>query len=407
MTSSRVPVLLCIVLLVGGPVFACKYSVRDVAFVNLGDAPYRLYVLIDAKTPADVRRHIATAAPATLLDTNIGHEIVEVDRSREHPASRRAATLGVSAPALLLLASDDRALTLPLCDADGRHTEDSVWDALRAVTTSTARSEIMKHCLTHHSIVLLVGGSDEAAWTRAGRLAVDAVREIEQGLADLPKPMKHGPQVLTITAAQRSSERVLLWSLGIEDLESADTFIVPLMGRGRRLGPSFRVPGATVMELTENLAVAGQDCECGLDRSWMQGAMIPHSWSMEEDARALEVLGFDPGDPMVRSEMARILSRGGKKIEQRAESRETREFTYGEVDVEIADEAEQAIQRSIDNSFRDHPRVDVNRTIFDLDDRPIGPERKWQTYAPALIVVAVLLIAGGLVVVFVRGRPKR
>ena len=168
--ASRSYALLCMLAGLAAwavPAEACKYSVRDVAFVSLGDAPYRLYLLLDESTGADTRGHLEVAAPATLLDANIVHEIVHVEQQAEHTASRLAKSMGLELPALLFLAADDRTLSLPLCDDQGSHTEDSVWDALRAVVTSSARSEIMEHCLIHHSIVLLIEGSDRDAARRA------------------------------------------------------------------------------------------------------------------------------------------------------------------------------------------------------------------------------------------------
>jgi len=62
--------------------------------------------------------------------------------------------------------------------------------------------------------------------------------------------------------------------------------------------------------LQEALAVVGQDCECGLDRVWMQGESFPLSWGRAERTAAYAALGFDPDNPQIKGEISRIISRG-------------------------------------------------------------------------------------------------
>jgi hypothetical protein len=38
--------------------------------------------------------------------------------------------------------------------------------------------------------------------------------------------------------------------------------------------------------------------------------MIPHAWSPTDEAEAVAALGFDPGNPLVKAEISRILARG-------------------------------------------------------------------------------------------------
>jgi hypothetical protein len=56
----------------------------------------------------------------------------------------------------------------------------------------------------------------------------------------------------------------------------------------------------------------GLNCECGLDRKWMQGTMIPQKWDEDVQKQFADQLGFDPESPAIRIEMSQILSKGGK-----------------------------------------------------------------------------------------------
>jgi len=131
---------------------------------------------------------------------------------------------------------------------------------------------------------------------------------------------------------RRSQELVLLWSLGVDDPNDEDTIIAPTMGRMRRLGDPLIVPGAASSDLEARLGLVGLDCECGLDRKWMQGVMVPHDWTTDDEAKALAVLGFDPGNPLVVAEIQRILSRGGAE-EGRGGDELGRSAQYEEVTV--------------------------------------------------------------------------
>ncbi len=55
---------------------ACRFNVRDVGFVDLGSAPYRLFVFLpDATTKAE-RESLQSIAYATYLDSNVKAEMV-------------------------------------------------------------------------------------------------------------------------------------------------------------------------------------------------------------------------------------------------------------------------------------------------------------------------------------------
>jgi hypothetical protein len=64
-------------------------------------------------------------------------------------------------------------------------------------------------------------------------------------------------------------------------------------------------------KLADLLCLAGASCECGLDRSWMQGPMIPLAWTRQDQARIAAELGFDPESPLVALEMRQILAQAG------------------------------------------------------------------------------------------------
>jgi hypothetical protein len=138
----------------------------------------------------------------------------------------------------------------------------------------------------------------------------DAIKAITPLLPQMPKPVEHPPEVVVVPAKRIAAESVLLWSLGLDAEPVPEPQAVVLMGRGRRVGQPLRGGLVTRSELQEALAVVGQDCECGLDRVWMQGERFPLSWGRAERTAAYAALGFDPDNPQVKGEISRIISRG-------------------------------------------------------------------------------------------------
>ena len=61
------------------------------------------------------------------------------------------------------------------------------------------------------------------------------------------------------------------------------------------------------------MSIIGADCECGLDRKWMLGYQVPLDWPKDIRQGLSDRLGFDVDNPMVLTEMSRILA-----IENRA-----------------------------------------------------------------------------------------
>ena len=71
--------ILLFLLLGPGEVFACRYNVRDVAFVDFGRYPYRLYGFVNKDTPLEIKTSFEQIAYSALLDTNVVFELIDID----------------------------------------------------------------------------------------------------------------------------------------------------------------------------------------------------------------------------------------------------------------------------------------------------------------------------------------
>ncbi|MBN1345121.1 MAG: hypothetical protein JXQ73_20675 [Phycisphaerae bacterium] len=288
--------------------WACKYTVRDVGFIDLGATVYRACLITGDDTPKAWLELIEQASYVTLLDSNVRFEIVNADRDKGHDAVARLSELGItSLPALVLLSPEGKALRL----AEGLPTKtdrQAAWALLERAVVSPLRGEIVKVLPEAYCLVLLIDGSDAKQNERAAAAVQATVKEITGAMDQLPKEIKNPPGMIRLPSERRSQEGVLLWSLGLETGVLEEPAVVVLYGRGRWIGPKFRGAGIVQGSLTDLVALVGASCECGLDRRQMLGVMVPLRWDEATQTASVKNLGFDPENPMVKMEVSQILA---------------------------------------------------------------------------------------------------
>jgi hypothetical protein len=324
-------VALLALLLVPAGAWACAYNVRDVGFVDLDRQPYRLYAFIDGTTPEPVAAAFGQAAYSLFLESNVHVELVHLGETPLHAAKPLLEQAGVTTlPAAIVTtpAGDARNVPLP---AD----PEAIRPALEQLLVSPKRNELMNLALAHYAVVLLVEGTDAAANARAESAITEANRQMGTRMAMLPKKVERPPVLTTLTRAEIAQEAWTLWALGM-DPESAVPQAVVLYGKVRRLGPNLTGDAITAEQVGMYLNVIGADCECGLDRSWMQGTMLPVAWDEARRAEAAKALQFDPEDPMVKMEISMALSKSAHS-DPSAPAPSLSSITYGYQETTVGD----------------------------------------------------------------------
>ncbi|MDP7050034.1 MAG: hypothetical protein QF721_11315 [Verrucomicrobiota bacterium] len=379
---------------------ACRYTVRDVGFADLGSEQYTFFCFIDGQVPAGQADRLGQASSVLLSDANVRYELVDLAKG-DPPQAKRLAKRTPGVPVGLLQSPDgklDRTIQFPTATPDNPE-----WAFLSSVVVSPAREELIKKLIPAYAVILFVEGSD-AAQTKRAREAVDgAIKAITPLLPEMPKPVDHPPEVVVVSAKRMADESVLLWSLGLDDRAVPEPQAIVLMGRGRRVGQPLRGGLITRTALQEALAVVGQDCECGLDRVWMQGESFPLSWGREDRTAAYAALGFDPDNPQVKAEMSRIISRGPNSrpsgVTQTASSNfDQLALGYSEELIEFEPEPQPPAPVP--------PTEPELKAVVEseIEEEPSKPQAVAQTISRTLILMAVAtLVGGGLILLRSRG----
>ena len=95
--------------------------------------------------------------------------------------------------------------------------------------------------------------------------------------------------------------------MGVEEIpEKPVAFVV--YGKGRIMGELINYESIALGDVFKLLSIIGADCECGLDRKWLFGYQVPLNWPKQTRQDLSNTLGFDVDNPMVLTEMSRILA---------------------------------------------------------------------------------------------------
>lgn len=316
--SLSLALSLLLALFLPTPAAACRYSVRDTGFVDLGTAPYRLILTLspEAAALADLYRQ---AAAGSFIDANV-----------EFAGETGAAGMP---PELTLRDATGRALPLgggvPL-----PRDRAAVNALLESAVMSPRRADILRETLRAYAVIVFVESTDADANERVRNALAAAVNGVARLMPSMPKPVEVPPQIITVPVTEQGGEAVLLWGLGLEPRLDAEPRVAIVYGRGRRIGSPLEGPLITRTAVQERLVMLGQDCECDLDRAWLQGPVLPGRWDQELQQLASRLLGFDPENPLVRTEVSRIVLRGEGEGQQR-QRRPTSALSLGYVEESV------------------------------------------------------------------------
>jgi len=296
--------LLWIVLSLSPCSHACRYTVREIGFSQAQAIPYRLVLPMPDTFSADLLAEAKKISQTALADANITAEIVRqgvLDSLLLFPDNP-----AVEKDKALLISPLGQWLSHPF-SIDSTSWKSKLWELLDWACLSPLRKEINDHLGRAYCVVLLLQSDEEGENARSKARAMGSIEEIIKIMPNLPKPISQPPVLLEVNRQRQKQERLLLWSLGADTVATYPRAAV-IYGRVRRLGPILQQETFTEANLVNLLALIGADCECGLDRSWILGVMLPSRWGDRMQQAIANELGFDVENPSVRMEMEQILT---------------------------------------------------------------------------------------------------
>lgn len=290
-----------------GEPLACRYNVRETGFVDLGTESYRLICFSDSQVAEKQITQLESLAKESLAENSVPFEFVLVDRSSDHPATDYwLPAENPELPSLVLVSPLGHSFWIgPV--GEGGVSSGLFRSTLRDIISSPVRSKIAEELATALGVVLVIEGKDGAANRGVRQLVFDAIQTVESELEYFPKPVNRGPVLISLPMDEATSDRFLLWSLNIGTGDLGKPIVVILYGKGRWIGPVMVGEEITFDLVSRLLFIVGADCECGLSPRLIRGTGIPLLWDRRLRNVVAEDLGFDPDNPLVRMEVAKIL----------------------------------------------------------------------------------------------------
>jgi hypothetical protein len=275
-------------------VTACRFTVREIGFSTLSQDIYSL-VIVDANAIAtDVQwRHIRER----LKDSNIRLQVLHPED--DHPFVKHIKREELTFPAKVLIGPDDKLLIL---------SDYSLAEVLEFVLDSPIRQRLRGELPQLFAAIVVVEGDEAATNQEAMQYLTNDCERIENAMPHMPKEVRYGPIIIKLKREDVIQEKVLLWSLGLDDAPEEPVALV-IYGRGRFMGERVNVASIRQGHVYNLLSMIGADCECGLDKKWMLGHQLPLLWSAQTRKQLSEEVGFDVDNPMILAEMSRILAK--------------------------------------------------------------------------------------------------
>lgn len=319
---------LCLFLL--SKVSACEYNVRDIGFVTIELRSYYLYFYIQDDTPQGFIQTIKQTSLTIFEETNVTSEIINVTRQKDHPAMEYCRFWELqSFPAAILVSPDGRSLGLPISTSSKSFSEISE-DFSEGIVSSPVREEIRERIVQAYCIILLFEGNNAAENNKIHAELSGAVQKIGGMMKQLPKRIEEPPFITRIPQESFVREKILLWSLNLSEQEINKPQTMIIYGRGRQFGPALIGDQITQREMVNILGMIGLSCECGLDRKWMLGTLLPLRWEQKIQSEVVDHLGFDAENPMVRMEVSQIVSFNRDRVFDYKNEQERVANSYGE-----------------------------------------------------------------------------
>ena len=316
-------------LLPTGITWACRYTVRDIGFVELRGAEYSLVLSEGGDTTQATASFRLPDGWAESLAGELGGSNLRWQwGASQEPGSRLALELnGARAVTATLVDRQGRQLDLGLWHRRGRDesadAEDDLAGLLRLLFSPT-RERMSREGIGAFAHLVVIEGTDPELNERAWAIALEAGAAIRKIEPMLPRPIAFPVRVERIDRSQRLGDPVFEWSLGGEPVREdvVDSPRAPMLavvyGRGRLAGPAMVGDAIGIHETLAQLALVGESCECETDRRWVEERILPHRWTGGDRQQASASLGFDPESPLVRAEMIRIVSQGVRDAAARA-----------------------------------------------------------------------------------------
>ncbi len=263
--------------------FACRFTIREIGYTRLNIETYLIRLEADTAKNSELVQEFKNLAYAYSINTNINYQI-------SHTSGKLPEIRCTNSRGDVIMKKD--AVTL-----SGIHA------FFKELLYSPLQQTIYSQIGNTFAFVVVFNDDEKV------NVVVDSALEQFKKIApNLDKKVDEHILKIVIPANRRDKEEFVLRSMGIE-LEDDNPAVVVIYGRGRLTDTPLTGNSITIHNLLNQLVTLGSDCECGIDLSPLLQLAIPFNWDQRMGQDVTDMLGIDVENPMILTEMGRILSK--------------------------------------------------------------------------------------------------
>lgn len=265
-------------------IFACRFTIREIGYTRLNIESYLVRLDVDTTKYSELTADFRNLAYAYSINSNINYQIT-------HTAGKVPEVRCTNSSGDVIIQREEIAL-------NGIHT------FFKELLYSPLQQTIYSQIGNTFAYVVVFGGSSK----QIEGVVDGALKQFEKIAPNLDKKVDEQILKIVLSNSKVGEETVVLRSMGI-DTNSGEPAVVVIYGRGRLTDKPLTGDRITKHNLLNQLVTLGTDCECGIDLSPLLQRAIPFNWNDQMSQDVADMLDIDVENPMVLTEMGRILSK--------------------------------------------------------------------------------------------------
>ncbi len=268
------------------PVFACRFTIREIGYTPLQLQTYIMQFDVDTVTRKDLFNEFLLVAEDHSATTNIRYRITQKEGSHKAQIALKN-TKGITLAKTTLTSPGE------------------IEAFYREVLFSPLQRTLDRQIGNVFAfLVCFYAPGDKETDSRVEK----ALEQFRKLAPTLDKSVSEEIMKIVFPAADRKKERIILRAAGLDPAEQTPVVMI-LYGRGRLTDKPLKGEEITKDNILNQLVMLGTDCECGIDLSPLLARAIPLQWTDRMGQATTNMLGIDVGNPMVLSEMTKILAK--------------------------------------------------------------------------------------------------
>ncbi len=264
--------------------FACRFTIREIGYTRLNIETYLIRLEADTAKNSRLVGDFKNLAYAYSINANINYQISHT--RGKIPEIRCTNSRG------------DVIINKDVVTLSGIHTY------FKELLNSPLQQMMYSQIGNTFAFVVVFNDDDE----KITDVVDSALEQFKKIAPNLDKKVDEHILKIVIPANRKDKEEFVLRSMGIEPGDEKPAVVV-IYGRGRLTDTPLTGERITTHNLLNQLVTLGTDCECGIDLSPLLQRAIPFNWDTRMGQDVTDMLGIDVENPMILTEMGRILSK--------------------------------------------------------------------------------------------------